>query len=200
MTAPDVTPVIIWDIDDVWHPWYDIAHELCIEAGLTTADAEKPTAWAQHTHYGVTLDEWIDALSRGTQDGRLHHSVPDEDDLEVFRKLWADGADHHFVTARGFMGEHAEQIRALTASWVEEHFSAFYSSLHFSQDKGEQARLLHATHAIDDSYRNWKSLDEAGVEVYLMNQPWNLDAPVPADRRVNSIAAFGAAIENGATQ
>lgn len=190
-----VTPVIIWDIDDVWHPWYAIAHRASIDFGLTTEDAPMPTTWAPHEHYGCTLEQWVTALDAWTVSGELHASTPTDEDLGVFASLWIMGADHHFVTARGFMGQHAELIRALTREWVDKHFHGYYYSLDFRRDKGARAKELRATHAIDDNYGNWLDLTEAGVRTFLRNQTWNEDADVPDHLRVNSIAEFGAAIE-----
>jgi hypothetical protein len=192
-------PVIIWDIDDVWHPWYSIAHQASVDFGLAHEGTPMPTTWSPHEEYGCTLEQWVSALDAWTLDGRLHASTPQDDDLQVFAELYVAGCDHHFVTARGFMGEYADVIRVLTHDWCDRHFGALYESLTFSRDKGATARELHATHAIDDNIGNYLSLEEAGVEVYLMDQPWNQDAPSHV-RRVKSITEFGAAIEKGLSQ
>lgn len=199
MTASP-SPVIIWDIDDVWHPWMDLSHTACVNSSLVDCGAPTPTTWHPWEEYGVEKEAWIQVLDAATITGELYESTPSEEDLSVIRRLWALGADHHFVTARGFFGNHPDHVRALTASWVEEHFRGFYYSLSFSVSKGDNAVALQATHAIDDSLTNYHAFEEAGVETYLMDRPWNRSTEGRSVRRVRSIAEFGDAIEKGITQ
>lgn len=42
-----------------------------------------------------------------------------------------------------------------------------------ADDKARVAKSLGVTHAIDDDILNWHAYREAGIDCYLMRQPWN---------------------------
>lgn len=194
--------VIIHDIDDVWHPFSELAHEASVRAGIVPEGMENPWEWAPFDTYGCTDQEWFDALSAATPSGDLHMSVPSDEDLTAFDRLTALGCQQHFVTARGFM-DNPGVIRDLTLTWVDEWFAGRYGELIFTQDKGAAAKqlMLHhvPTFGIDDHLRNYYSLSAVGVKTYLMNKPWNHHEPILDDFRVNSLSEFAAAIEKEIT-
>lgn len=183
---------IIWDLDDVLHPWYAAAHEASIRAGIAFIGSPLPTTWYPYEEYGVEAQAWFDALATATADGSLYGNAPVEGAVEVIEGFHELGYAQHFVTARGFMA-HADAIREQTLLWVEEHFGSWYGELIFTREKGIAALELGATHAIDDNVSNCLDLHEAGVETYLADQTWNQDAPAFL-HRVHSIDEFAAAV------
>lgn len=191
-------PVIVWDIDDVWHPWYRLAHEASIVAGLVPPETPLPDTWLVYEAYGVPAEDWYDVLDLATRTGFLHHSEPEEADLAAFDELTAAGAEHHFVTARGHMAN-ADLIKEITASWLDTHFDGQYESLTFSRDKGAEAARLRATHAIDDNLGNAEGLVGYGIQAYLLDQPWNRERTPTGVARVKSIREFADRILEGVT-
>ena len=190
--------VIIWDIDDVWHPWCDLAHKASIIAGLCPENTPAPNTWTPYEAYGVTAEEWFAALDIATRAGYLHDSVPSESDMAVFDELEDAGFEQHFVTARGFM-DNGELIKEITGSWVETHFNGRHAGLHFAKLKGDVAKRIGGTHAIDDNLRNCEDLERCGVRTFLMDKPWNHGATPIGVTRVKSIREFGDAVLEGVT-
>lgn len=191
--------VLVWDIDDVWHPWCDLAHEASIIAGLCPAGTPAPGTWTPYEAYGVPRERWYEALDLATRTGFLHQSDPKPEDLEAFDDLTEAGAEHHFVTARGFM-DNPELIREITSQWLDTHFDGKHQSLHFAKAKGSVASRLGATHAIDDNLGNVEDLEGYGVRTFLMDQPWNRERTPFGVTRVKSIREFADAVIEGVTQ
>lgn len=190
MTAP----VVMWDIDDVLHPFSQLAHEACVRAGIVPDGMENPWVWAPFEIYGCTDQQWFDALAAATMERQLHWSHPSFAVLDAFVRLDKIGAEQHFITARGFM-DNPQEIRNITIEWVDHFFGGFYKTLTFTKDKGAKALELGVTHAIDDHLQNYADLVQVGVETYLMDMPWNQNAV--GVRRVKSVTEFVDAIEKG---
>lgn len=185
MTTP---MVVIFDIDDVLMPWAERVHLACMEAGLT----DKPTwtQWDMAKDYGCTLEEWLAVVNTLVVPDGIYHAPPYPGAVESIEKLYAHGADIHLVTARGFM-DHAEQIREWTVEWAAKYIQFNVpATLSFAQDKGRVAKAIGATHGIDDRIRNVREMKEAGVDVYIMNQPHNQNDMFPKNRRVSSVSEF----------
>ncbi|MBC7593301.1 MAG: hypothetical protein H7288_05085 [Kineosporiaceae bacterium] len=190
--------VVIHDIDDVWHPWCDLAHEASIIAGLCEVGTPCPNTWEPYETYGCSPQDWFSALDLATRTGFLHQSEPRAADLEAFDDLTDAGVEHHFVTARGFM-DNADLIREITASWLDTHFDGKYETLTFSKQKGDVAKRISATHAIDDNLGNVEDLERAGVRTFLMDKPWNHERTPAGVTRVKSIREFADRILEGVT-
>lgn len=179
-----------FDWDDVVMPWYDRAVEVCRDAGICPAGLE-PRTWAQHEEMGCTLDEWIAALDAATESGVLYDTQPFPGAVEAMRRLYFEGHWIHIVTARGtFHGNRwNERIHEITREQVEE-WAVPHHSLTFTRDKAS----VPTDFFIDDNLRNYHALDSAGVEVYLLNRPWNAVDETKIDtlglRRVNTVDEF----------
>lgn len=156
------------DVDDVLFPWYDTAHRACTEAGITNGIT--PTSWTVHEDYGCTLEDWIGALSAWTLDGRLYQGDPYPGAVDALERLKAAGHSIHLVTARGLL-QHGELIKAHTYRWVADHLAHVVDSLTFSKDK----TVVPVDVFIDDNLKNYDALADAGIEVWLVEQPWNRD-------------------------
>lgn len=179
----------MWDIDDVIHPWYDLAHAASVRAGLGNASADDPpTTWYPYEHYGVEPQEWFDVLSAACHDGSLYSSTPSDEVYLTWDALTAAGYEQIFITARGQLANGA-LIKDLTVEWVEGHFGDD-AEVYFSKNKGEVAHSLGVTHAIDDNFKNWQDLTYHGIRTYLMNKPWNLHEPVHDAMRVDDVRQF----------
>ena len=179
-----------FDWDDVIMPWYAPAVEVCNAAGLNPRGIV-PTSWHMHDELGCSLEAWVGALSDATVNGSLYDTEPFLGALEAMRRLYFEGHWVHIVTARGtFPGNpNNERVKEITRSQVDE-WGAPHHSLTFTKDKAS----VPTDFFIDDNLRNYQRLDIAGVRVYLLNRPWNVEDPNDPDtldlRRVNTVDEF----------
>lgn len=189
--ATQTTYDIMWDYDDVIMPWAAPVHEACRAKGLH--DIETYTNWSMWEDYGCSQEQWLEVVDELVVEGGLYHTPPTEGVPELMRQLAWAGHRNHIVTARGFMA-HADQIRQWTLDHVEE-WAIPHTSLTFSKDKAQAMRGLgvHFDFAIDDGVHNFQALQEAGVRIYLLDQPHNqnVDEPfAPAGQRLHSVQQF----------
>lgn len=179
------------DIDDVVFPLLDSIHDLARERGLH--DGTVDPAWRGWEAYGCTEEEYWDLWADfALADGYLVQP-PIPGAAEALRWLKWEGHKIHLVTARGFMAN-AEKIRAWTPQWIEE-FAIPHDSLTFAKDKPAVMNQLGVwfDFAIDDSPSNYLALDNAGVDVYLLDHAHNRD--FGAERRVASLWEWAFLIE-----
>jgi len=172
------------DIDDVVAQWYDDSHARCVQAGIT--NGVTPKTWRPYEEYGCTDQEWYDVLNQALLDGYLLEMGACPGALDALRALWLGGHGIHFVTARGFF-QQGDLIREHTKIWLD-ILGIAYDSLTFTQDKGEAAVDLALDVFIDDHIRNYDKVEEAGVNAYLVDRPWN--QPPDHRRRVSGLDEF----------
>lgn len=194
-----------FDIDDVLFPWYIRAHEACKEAGIT--NGVEPTTWRPYEEYGVTKEDWLEALDVVTLKGTLYlENGPDEDAARALRSLLFDGHEIHLITARGFIG-HTRLISQHTVRWLERH-AIPYKTLSFTRAKGPRAKQLGLDFFLDDNEQNWREvrnvLGWAFVnEVprsYLLDRPWNQDVVLFPRERVGSVQQYVDIIKEAANR
>ena len=179
------------DIDEVIFPMMATVHESAREKGYH--DGTAPIAWAGWVHYRLPTGEplpediWWDLWADFALGGGYLNTKPIEGSVEALRWLAWEGHNIHLVTARGFM-ENAENIRAWTPQWVED-FAVPHKTLTFAKDKVEAMHDLGVVFdsAIDDSPKNYSTLDEAGIHVFLQDHEHNRDFDVPDDRRIDTL-------------
>lgn len=167
------------DIDDVWYGWYDRAHQICVEAGIT--NGVTPTTWQPYDEYQCPKDAWIKALELAGPS--VYDQPPLPGTVDQLRRLV--NAGHHlvFVTARGSFGGNGGDIMDWTRAWVQQHLDGLPFELHFNRDKTVAA----TDYFIDDNVDNVVSLLDAGVDAWLRTRPWNEAADLP---RVDDLAQF----------
>lgn len=178
---------IMVDYDDVVMPWAQVVHDKCAALGLH--DGSKPwSSWHMWEDYGCSKEEWENAVIAATADGLYTNTDPFPGAIEGLRRLFWSGHRIHIVTARGFM-ENAENIRRWTVDHVLQ-YGVPHHTLTFSKNKVDSMHELGVTFdfAIDDGAHNVDILAEAGVNVFMHNQPHNARHPHPM--RVNSLWEF----------
>jgi hypothetical protein len=168
------------DIDDVLYPWYDTAHQLCVEAGIT--NGVTPCTWAPYEDYGCTDQEWYRVLSAGAQTGALYDAEPISGTVEQLCRLRDAGHTVHLVTARGSL-RHGPRIQMLTIQWLHQH-GVPHDSLTFAKDK----RAVITDVFLDDAHHNYDQLD-GYTEVWLLDVQHN-GAHREGRRRVGSVKEF----------
>lgn len=175
-----------FDIDDVLFPWYARAHEACREAGITN-DVE-PISWRPYEEYGISKEQWLEALDLITTKGSLYlSSGPDEDAARALRSLVFDGHEVHLITARGFLNHKKLTVRH-TVRWLE-RYGIPYNSLTFTRAKGFHAKWLGLDYFIDDNEQNWRDVALAPhTGSYLLDRPWNQH--VKTNYRLQSVQQY----------
>lgn len=180
---------VIFDIDDVLIPWAATVHKACIEAGIAPSDStwSKWEMWEDWPN--GNKQDWLRVVDSLVMPDGLYHQPPYPGATQAIHKLRSLGHDVHFVTARGFFA-HADEIRQWTKEWVQKYFPTLPPhKLWFAQDKGVVAKIINATHAIDDRFDNVLVLDKAGVKAYIMTQPHNAHIEI-GQRRVSDVPEF----------
>ena len=167
------------DIDDVLYPFQQELSRLLVAEGLAhcTVEAAHPS-WDFYAGWSMTRQEFWDHYHRLAEDRLLWQGECEYDTDAALYDLWARNFDIILVTAR------SERYREATESWLHDEWIR-YDELHFAHDK----TTVPVDMFIDDRLENYDQLDAAGVEVYLLNKPWN---QVPGDdrRRVDTFAEF----------
>jgi hypothetical protein len=158
---------LIVDIDDVLYPWCLLAHETCERAGVTKG-VSVMDSWHAYVEYGITVEEWYDALSADTLSGVLYAGEPMPGVIESLRNLQGEGHTIHLATARGWL-PHGNIIKAHTANWLHE-WGLPYDSLSFTRDK----TILAGDVWVDDSPTNYNAVWNRADVCYLVSQPWNM--------------------------
>lgn len=188
--------VIGWDIDDVVYPLYPLMHKAAVMAHLGNAtEAKLPTTWYPWEEYGCSMEEWQDALAIAIEAGWLYGGEPDAEVVQMILELDRLGVEQHFVTARGFLAL-PDKVRQQTEDMLMHHLIP-HASLTFTRDKGEVARRLNLTHAVDDNVGNYMAFSECGVDTYLWDRPWNQAHIVPPGRRITDPEQFARVIKRG---
>ncbi len=173
------------DIDDVLFPWYDLAHEASVAAGIT--NGVTATSWGPFAEYGCTDQQWFDVLGEALEDG-MYLRAPIPGALKALDRIAAAGYEIHLVTARGALAN-GLRIKRDTVEWITRH-AVPHTGLHFTVDK----TAVLVDYAIDDSPRNTDALDAAGVHTWLVDRPYNRGHAHP--RRITHVSEFAAALED----
>lgn len=148
----------------------------------------EPDKWHFYLDWGMTLEEFIEHCNKGANLGWVfgwgepRDSAPDA--LAFIKGL---GHSIDIITDRAF-GQTPEVSEANTKRWLEHH-GFVYDSLTFSADK----TCVPTDMFIEDKLENYDALAAAGVEVYLVDRPWNQDGS-KVRRRVKSIQEFATVV------
>lgn len=171
------------DIDDVLHPWFNTAHQLCEAAGITNGVV--PTKWRVFEEYGCDLEVWAQVLDQATKDGALYGVPPIPGAVEALRRLHFAGHRIHLVTARGTgswqSAEQRASIHDQSVEWVSE-YAVPHESLTFDSDKPRVATERQLDFFIDDGVHNFQALEQVcpdWLQVYLLTAPHNGDFWTP---------------------
>lgn len=178
------------DLDGVC---YDFAQSLreylsIVKHDYTIFDGE-PDHWHFYLDWGMTQEEFINHCNSGVslgfifERGEPRDMAPDA--IHFMKNL---GHKIHIVTDRSF-GNSPGDSQSATRSWLYE-CNIPYDSLTFSADK----TCVKTDFFVEDKIENYDALDAAGVQVYLVNRPWNLQKD--NRRRIKSIQEFATIVGN----
>lgn len=179
------------DFDDIVWPWYDYAHQAVVRAGHGTLE-DKPTMWAAHDHYGLSLDEWVAVIDNEIDNGKMYQTLISPMFTSQVNEMYDLGHEIYIVTARGQFGTRGDRIRELTYDCIDRS-AMRYSEIAFTKDKPAAYKNLDLDFMVDDSEKNHQALVEAGCNSFLMDQPWNqeyVEEWFPEGRRIANLETY----------
>ncbi len=192
MTSPEGNIVVVWDYDEPFMPWYDLAHKASIEAGIALPEHE-PTSWAPHETYGCSLEEWVYVLDQEVLkgEGGMYAHPLDPNVLKQTMRLDAVGVEQHIATARGSFGTLTDHVKRLTLEQVAREDLPIKSVNFVGHDKAGFLNAIGADYFLDDSPKNYlDAVEHTHADVYLLDERWNQDLIVPETHRLHSIDEF----------
>jgi hypothetical protein len=108
--------------------------------------------------------------------------------LREFKSKWFK---LHVVTARHFL------FRFSTGLWLYKNYRSIFSSIEFanffsrfSTKKSVICKELWASIIIEDNLENAIDCANAGIEVYLLNKPWNKDYDVKKHKWIVKVKSW----------
>lgn len=144
----------------------------------------EPDKWHFYLDWGMSLDEFLAHCNKGADLGWIFGwGEPRDSAPDAVNFIKRFGNSVHIVTDRAF-GTTPEISENNTKQWLNYH-DFEYDTLTFSADK----TCVKTDLFIEDKLENYDALDAVGVEVYLVDRPWNLDSG-DSRRRVKSIQEF----------
>lgn len=174
------------DQDGVTYPFdRAMATYIAHKTNRPLSDFPVPDGWNMWEYWGMPEGEWVDHFHRGIADRYIfRHGDPYPGVVDAIGRLKAAGHQLHAVTDRGRGG--LEQTAAeSTHAWLAEH-GISYDTVTFAADKTSVPTDVF----IEDRPRNYRALREAGVDCYLIDQPWNRHVATAEGRRVADLADF----------
>lgn len=109
--------------------------------------------------------------------------LPYRDALDAIQKLHQNNYAIHIVSAR------KENLYNTTLAWLNQHgFADFIHHVHPRPNlsrghvfKAKVARAINPAAAFEDTYNVALALAREVPRIYLINKPWNLTEPIPAN-------------------
>lgn len=181
------------DLDGVCYDFAESLRQYLYRAELdkkyNIIDGE-PDKWHFYLDWGMTLQEFIEHCNKGADLGWVFGiGEPRDAAQDAVWFIKSLGHNVNIITDRSF-GQTPEVSENNTRSWLAKN-EFVYDTLTFSADK----TCIRNDMFIEDKLENYDALDAAGVEVYLVDRPWNQDHG-DSRRRVKSIQEFATIVGN----
>jgi len=138
--------------------------------------------------WGIHNDEVIRRLNEFF-DSDLHSMTkPVYGSIETVSRL-SKNFELHLITSR------KEELRERTVAWINKHFPSLFKEFHFTnifdgtqkkRSKSKVCKELGIEIMIDDAMHYARDLAQNGIEVLLLNKPWNQGEVTPPIKRVYS--------------
>lgn len=175
----------------------DFALLLELRTGRPATTLPAPDRWSFHHQWGLTDSQFTHLLRTGIIRRELFVTQPpDPAGLRVLRGLHAAGHRLHVVTSRAVPGAEAQATES-TRRWLLEHRVPHHSLNVLTGPKRHRAVQLGLDAAVDDAAHHYDELDDAGIEVHLLDRPWNR---AHRGRRVRSWSQFAAEMHHLASR
>lgn len=144
--------------------------------------------WNFFEDWGMPLDEFIKLNNDAADAGYLFTGPMREGGKEAWDRLVATGNTIVIATDRRF-GSTPEVSEKNTMEWLEMH-DLYYDELWFTHDKV----LPRPDMACDDKVENFQHMYDEGVDVFLIDRPWNQGVSTNC-RRIHDVQAFAREVE-----
>lgn len=171
------------DLDGVCYDFAAAVRHHVITKGILAPEAcANATRWEFYEDWGLNTGAFLAVCHDGVNDGVIFtHGAPHHGVKKAWHRLITAGHTIHVITDRSFGSKGASQ--AATVEWLRVH-DLPYDSITFTSDK----TIVAVDAMVDDKPENYAALTAAGVETYLLTQPWN--AHVDGAHRVNDLTDF----------
>lgn len=165
----------------VWRYLSHIGHEAAVIAS-GNGNPSDPDNWDFYYQWGLGLDDFLSHVHAGVDSGFVFRGPCRMGVKPALTTLKEHGHTVVIVTDRS-QGSTPEAARTATKEWLAEH-ALPYDELHFSVDKtGFDTQCF-----IEDRIKNYDALEAAGVDVFLVDRPWNQENDTR--KRVDGIRHF----------
>lgn len=182
-----------FDLDGVCYDFAESFREYLKSAGLDKnyqVIEGEPDKWHFYRDWGMTDSEFVKHCHDGADQGIIFGlGEPRENSFEAMAEIRKMGHTVHIITDRSFGSEPSVSVMN-TLIWLLKR-GYEYDTLDFSADK----TCIHTDIFIEDKLENYDALESAGVEVYLVDRPWNQD-PGDNRKRINDVWDYVEIIKN----
>lgn len=193
--------VVIVDVDGVIYNFIsEFRNTVMLLTGRRAYDLPDPTEWDFYKAWKLTTAEFQDLFIRSVlEHNLLRAGMPMPTAVAGWLRLRAlSGVLLHIVSDAGCNGcrERAEQNRTY---WL--HSWGFVpDALTYTADKAGIVRQYRddgwTVLGIEDNVDNYRSMSDAGAEMWLAHHPFNSELVVPTGRRVNNFEHFALRVES----
>lgn len=168
------------DLDGCFFDFAGAYYDACVRMGRIEAGGFPPPAltWEFYLDHGHDLDTFLANCHAAADAGLLWAGPVMPGGADAWNTLWGHGYELHVKTDRAF-GVHPIASEVATRMWLGHHRLRAHT-ITFGPDKTQGP---HVDVMLEDKLSNYDALDAAGVQVWLMDRPWNQD-PGDARRRV----------------
>ena len=125
------------------------------------------------------VKEWYDSPAHG-------ESLPMVGAVDAIKEL-SKSHELHIITSR------PASIEECTRAWINKYFDGHFSGIHFTshfdpgaRTKADVCKSLSTTLFIEDAPVHAKSVSESGIQVLLLDSPWNQEVVGENIKRVFS--------------
>jgi 5'(3')-deoxyribonucleotidase len=160
-----------FDLDGVLFDFARSVQEYMRSLGLKCewkGEDEGAQSWDFYKQWDLSIDEFIEICDDGVDAGYIFRNNVHRGSHYALEMTKAMGHDIIIITDRNF-GNPKTNSQKATVEWWEWAGFPDYTELHFSPDK----TIVHTDTFVEDKLENYDVLEAAGVDVYLVNRPWN---------------------------
>lgn len=160
-----------YDVDGVLYNWHDSVRK---HLGLTVEQAPNPTAWHFHETWGLTSEQFGEAVVGGIEAGVIFtYGEPMPGAVKAFKRLREAGHTIHIVTDCGSFGP-SGVAQGARIKWLQDH-GMHFDTITFGRDKA----VVDVDWFLDDKPENYEAMRMRGTASFLLDQPWNQSHDAP---------------------
>ncbi len=146
-------------------------------------------SWYFYRRVGMDDRAWVKWCDKAADSGHLFGGTMLPGSVEASWRVHDMGHTNVVITDRSF-GRVPQISESLTITNLKDNnFS--YDEIHFSRDK----TLFDVDMMVEDKLENYDALVAAGVDAYLIDEPWNRVSGGDARKRIRNIGEFANMVE-----